>query len=219
MSYIKIWLPIALAVLPTLIVGLSSSPKTRGVADILKYVLQFLSIVTPKDTAGTFKMPLTAPAKLPPKKEDKTSSTGPIGGAAAALLLVVFSLSSGTPLAVTGCATGGSFVQDSKDGIVHCGIEAIASDSANLISTVYAILTGGAVNWSQQLDALKSLGEDALSCALMVVGQRLQQESVPPVDTLGDSPVKMKMRATAASGKNKAEDYLKAHNLHPQAGK
>ncbi len=216
MSYIKIWLPIVLAVLPSLIVGFSSRPKTRKISDILKYVLQFLSIVTPKDAAGTFKMPLTASAKLPPKTGDDPSK--PIMGGMAMVFLILSCISFDA-VSSTGCAGSGSFIKDSKDGVIHCGIDAIASDSVNLISTVYAIVTGGAVNWAQQLDALKSLGEDALSCALMVVGQRLQQESVPPTDTLSDSPVKMKARATAAAGKNKADDYLKAHNLHPQAGK
>ncbi len=215
-EFLKVWGPwITTALIPTLIVGLSKSPKTRGVVDVLKYILQFLSIVTPKDHPGTFKLPLTAPAKLPPKADGGVSRLGP----PAAMFLVVFLLgrfllvSASSGVAV-GCSWVGSIVGGSKDGVINCGVQSVMENAGNLIATVRAILTGGAVNWKEQLDALKNLGEDALACALYVVGDELQKQSAAPPG-VSDSPEKAKARATAAQGSRKASSYLQEHKLKP----
>jgi len=58
-------MPVLVAVLPSVIVGLSNSPKTAGLAGYLKVVLQVFSVLTHKDEPGTFKLPGTV--TLPPK--------------------------------------------------------------------------------------------------------------------------------------------------------
>lgn len=52
---------VVLAVLPTLITGLSNQPKAKGVVAVLQTFLAVLSVVTHKDAAGTFKAPLVPP--------------------------------------------------------------------------------------------------------------------------------------------------------------
>lgn len=205
----KIWAPILLAILPSLIVGFSKSPKTQKIGDVLKWVLQFLSVVTPKDEPGTFKMPLKAVRPLPPKapEPDTGSTNGPSYPQKVAVgLLVIGMLSSGPAVGLSGCAT----FKNAEGGVVDCGIASIRSDSASLIPTIYAILTGGAVNWAQQLDSLKSLGEDALACALAVVGQQLQNDSTPQVDPSAGPAVALKANEKAAKAKaglSKAQKY------------
>jgi hypothetical protein len=215
-DFLKTWGPwIIGALLPTLIVGLSKSPKTRGVADVLKYILQFLSVATPKDAPGTFKLPLTAPAKLPPKTDGGVSRLGP----PAAVVLIVFllgkllfvSVGSG---AVAGCSWLANIGKGSEAGVINCASETLMANAGNLFATVKAILTGGAVNWKEQLDALKNMGEDALACALYQVGDELQKQSAPPPG-VSDSPEKAKMRATYAQGSRKAQTYLQERKLKP----
>jgi hypothetical protein len=228
-DFMKVWGPwITTALIPTLIVGLSKSPQTQGAVAWLKYVLQFLSFLTPRDTPGTFKLPLKAvtpvPNELPTKEEfkasmirakmrtdsDKTDVDPPPG---ALLILLIGSLAFSP--ALSGCSWVTSIGKGSKDGVINCSVESVMSGAANLIATVRAIVTGGAVNWAEQLDALKEMGEDALACALYVVGDQLQQESVPPTDAAGDSPSKQKARATAAQGKTKTQMYLRNQNWQP----
>lgn len=56
----KVWAPwILTSLVPSLIVGLSQSPKTKGASTLLKRALGLLSVVTHKDSAGTFKLPFT----------------------------------------------------------------------------------------------------------------------------------------------------------------
>jgi hypothetical protein len=221
-SFLKVWGPwITLSLIPTLIVGLSKSPKTRGFVDILKYALQFLSVVTPADHAGTFKAPLTATVKLPPKKDEPPDLPGPPKGKRTptplgpAIMILCGSLLGLGVSNVAGCSWFTTVGKGSREGVINCGIESVMSDAKNLYVTIRAIVTGGAVNWKEQLDSLKTLGEDALACALQVVGDELQQQSVPPTDAAGDSPAKSKMRAVSAQGARKTELYLQEKNWKP----
>lgn len=68
------WITVAL--IPTVIAGLTISPRTEKAAgwipkiwDTIKMVMGFLSLLTHKDQAGTFQLPLKA-GKLLPKKKD-----------------------------------------------------------------------------------------------------------------------------------------------------
>jgi hypothetical protein len=210
-EFLKVWGPwITLSLIPTLIVGLSKSPKTRGIVDVLKYILQFLSVVTPVDHPGTFKLPLTASAKLPPKVGGKMPGTGPL----VTLILAGSLLASATLSGNAGCSWITSIGKGSKEGVINCGVEAVMSDAANLIATVKAIITGGAINWKDQLNALKALGEDALACALYVVGDELQMDSTPPV-AMTDAPEKAKARAVAGQGAKKVKIYLSEKGWKP----
>lgn len=228
-EFMKTWGPwITTALIPTLIVGLSKSPKTQGVVAWLKYVLQFLSFLTPRDAPGTFKLPLKPatplPSELPTKEEYKLSvarANAPkdtektvSGPPPTAMVLLLAGLLGLSPV-LNGCSWVTSIGKGSKEGVINCSVESVMSGAANLIATVRAIVTGGAVNWSEQLDALKAMGEDALACALYVVGDQLLKESLPPTDAAGDSPSKQKLRAVAAQGKTKASSYLRTNKWEP----
>ena len=54
---IAAWILVSL--IPSVITGLSQFPKTKGIAAALQKVLQFVSVLTHSDQAGTFKAPLT----------------------------------------------------------------------------------------------------------------------------------------------------------------
>lgn len=71
------WMTIAL--IPTIIAGLTISPRTAPAAhwvgkiwDGVKILMNFLSVLTHKDQPGTFKLPLTTSTK---KLEEKTGTT------------------------------------------------------------------------------------------------------------------------------------------------
>lgn len=69
-----------LALIPTIVAGLTISPKTAPAAgwvtkiwDGVKIVMGFLSVLTHKDQAGTFKLPLKpAVKKLPETTTEET---------------------------------------------------------------------------------------------------------------------------------------------------
>ncbi len=71
---------IGLALIPTLITGLTISAKTAKAAPIvqkvwdgLKIIMDFLSVVTHKDKMGTFKLPLTTSEKKDEKVKEELS--------------------------------------------------------------------------------------------------------------------------------------------------
>lgn len=190
------------SVIPSLIVGLSKSPKTRKATDWLKYLLQFISILTPSDAPGTMKAPFIAKSKLPPK----APKAPPVPPSVASLLILISFL--GMSVIGSGCAWLSSTGGRNKDAVINCGVETVMGNAANLIATVRTIVTGGAVNWQEQLDALKGMGEEALACAMHSVGDDLQRNALPPTDALGDSPDKQKMRAVSSQGSKKALSYM-----------
>lgn len=51
-------LAVALAVLPTLIVGFTNYPKVDGVLTIILKILNAFSVASHSDSPGTFKLPL-----------------------------------------------------------------------------------------------------------------------------------------------------------------
>lgn len=196
----KIWLPILVVVLSSIITGLSKMPEASGVVNVLKMILQLFSVLTPKDAPGTLKMPLKV-MKHPGKKEDRTTPPGP---PAAVMILL---LASGVLLSTNGCSWLGSVAgSGAGQSVINCAVEAVAGKAAELVATVRAIVTGGAVNWKEQLEALKSIGEDALACALHNVADDLTRESLPAAT---DPPETKKMKATAGGGAQKAKLFLK----------
>ena len=69
------WITVAL--IPTIVAGLTISPSTKEAAgwvqkiwNGIKTVMNFLSVLTHKDQAGTFQLPLKLGKVLPKKKEE-----------------------------------------------------------------------------------------------------------------------------------------------------
>jgi hypothetical protein len=86
---------VLLLALPTVITGLSEYPKAAGVTSFLKVVLNLLSVLTHKDSPGTFKLPLTL--SQPPAAD--LTELKPRGFARLEVLFVVALLSLGAAAA------------------------------------------------------------------------------------------------------------------------
>jgi hypothetical protein len=69
--------------------------------------------------------------------------------------------------------------------VVDCAIEAVKTQAIELLPAVTAIITSSGSNWMVLLDTLKSMGIDALACALQQTGQEVQNLSAKPgtIDT------------------------------------
>ena len=83
------------SLIPSLIVGLTISPKTQGVAAVLKKILDFFSVLTHKDVAGTFQLPF----KL-----------GKLVKAAKPTVLLILLALCGIGIAVSACCAYGLFM-------------------------------------------------------------------------------------------------------------
>jgi hypothetical protein len=86
---------VLLLALPTLITGLSEYPKAAGMVSFLKVVLNLLSVLTHKDSPGTFKLPLTL--SQPPASD--LTELKPRGFARLEFLFIVALLSLGAAAA------------------------------------------------------------------------------------------------------------------------
>lgn len=192
----KTWGPwISVSLIPTLIAGLSVSPKTKPAANKfqsiwngIKTILGMLSLVTHKDEPGTFQLPLKAGKIVKRKKKDKTPPSTPTGpGCAAGLIIIAL----GTGSTQSACSWFRSdTVKDIGQGLIDCGIQAVQSNARSLLPTILAILTGKADNWKDQVEALaKEFGRDATACALRVASEELIN-SVPASGSADDPKVK-----------------------------
>lgn len=168
------WGPwIGLALIPTVITGLSLSPRTEKAAGVVKKIWEYtkklldvLSVVTFKDKSGTFQLPLKV-TKLAPKNKKSGDKSGP--GCAAMILII--GLSATQP----SCSWFKDAGSKAADVSFDCTIAAVQSNAAHLLPAVMAILTGKAPNWKQMLEAFtKELGADAVACALQEAAIELQ---------------------------------------------
>ena len=98
-----------------------------------------------------------------------------------------------------------------KEGlvIVDCTIQAVESHAKDLLPAVLAILHGEAPNWAAQLDALKSLGEDVLACALGQASMQLEAEAEGDASQPTAGPEALKAKVTAIRGRDRASSYMK----------
>lgn len=147
---------IGAALIPTIITGLSLSPKTaleatwvQKIWNVVKQVMGFLSLATPKDTVGTFQLPLKLGKVLNKKNV-------PPAGGAALLLIFVFTNS--------GCTWFKSEVKTAETIGLNCLEQGIKDKYMDLVPVVIAATTGGAL--TQVIEAFgKEFGEDVVACA------------------------------------------------------
>jgi hypothetical protein len=159
---------VATSLIPTLITGLTLSPKTAGAASWIekiwakvKTVLNMLSLATHKDQAGTFQLPLKIGKVL---KKD----VGP------AAILVIAILTS-TITVNTGCSWLKSEGKAVGSVVYDCSKKAVMDKIEDLWPTVLVILGSGAANWEMQLLALaKEFGEEALACVVEYAAGKLE---------------------------------------------
>ena len=209
------WGPwISLLLVPTLITGLSISPKTAKAAGVVQQIwdgllkiLTLFSVATFKDQPGTFQLPLKMGKLLPKKKASSGEPKDPpmsSGGPAGCAALLALSLAAGSTQ--PGCAWWHSEEgQRIKNAVIDCSTEAIKSNSAHLLPVIMAILTGTAPNWDQQIEAFtKEMGRDAVACAMDMASRELLA-SVPA----SGSGAELTPEAKAAQGGvTKARTYV-----------
>ena len=104
-----------------------------------------------------------------------------------------------------------------KEGtvVIDCTVSAVESHAKDLLPAVLAILHGDAVNWQQQLDALKSLGEDVLACALGQASMQAEAAAEGDASQPTAGPDAMKAKVDAIRTRDRAGSYMKT--LHHQA--
>jgi len=174
----QVWGPfIGTSLIPTLIVGLSVSPATaeaknnvEKVWNVVKKVLDFLSVATHKDKPGTFQLPLKL-GVLAKKKEVPPA------------LLLILALS--IPATQSGCSWLKGTGQEMKSTAIDCSVQAAQDGARNLVPAIIGILTGGSVNWKDQVQVfVKEFGRDATACAVQTALRRLNDpvESEPDED-------------------------------------
>lgn len=105
---------------------------------------------------------------------------------------------------LTSCATlkgaGGAAVQ----GPIDCGKPALQDAVADIAPTVNTILSGGSVNWQEELDEYKAKGLEVLACAVAKVGIALASGSSKPV-----------MASAVQTPADRASIYLQRRGLNP----
>lgn len=189
---------IGASLIPTIVVGLSISPKTREAAgiiqkiwDFVKMALDFLSVATYKDKPGTFQLPLKAGVLLN-KVTSKSAEAG----------LVLFLVGVTAGYSSIGCTSWlkkeGS---NAKVVLTDCSEASVKENASQLVPTLLGILTGGSVNWKDQISLfVKGFGRDTTSCAMRVAIKRLQ-------DPINSEPVE-DPATTAAEGAKRGQEYL-----------
>lgn len=191
---------IVTGLIPTVITGLSLSPKTSGAvtwvqkaAEVFKQIMSILSFVTHKDEPGTFQVPVLKAFK-------KKGGPGPGAGAAgcAALFLLAASMTQ------TGCAGLWKDTAPVRNKVFDC-VKSVAKENAvRLLPAVIAIFEGNADNWRDQLGAFgKQFGEEALACAVNAATEEIHEKVMAGVaaDAHADSSALTKARTFAAEKK------------------
>ena len=188
------WGPfIGTALIPTIIMGLSVSPKTaeakhwaEKIWNLVKQALDFLSVATPKDKPGTFQLPFKAGVLL--KKKD-----------APPVLILIFALS--IPMHQSGCAWLKQSGSTAKDVAIDCSVESVKDNARALVPAIIGIITGGAVNWKDQVKVfVKEFGRDATACAMQAALQRLND---PVASEPNEDPEATRIEAT-----KRADEYI-----------
>lgn len=189
------WGPwIGTLLIPTIIVGLTVSPKTQKAAhwvqkiwDVLKTVLDYVSVLSHKDKPGTFQMPF--------KLGDKLKSNTDV-----VLMLVLCGA-----LVSSQASCGGWWdknKEDIKQTAIDCTIDSVRTSASNLVPGIYGILTGGTSNWKDQISMFsKEFGRDAAACAVQAALQRLRD---PIMSEPEEDPA-----AVAKAAAEKADAFIK----------
>ncbi len=194
---------IGAAIIPTIITGLTMSPKTakagpwvQKVWDGIKMVMDFLSVLTHKDKPGTFQLPLKADKviekvndKIEEKKEEKKEEEEKKTGGGTGVLVFVFVAILGSQ---QGCAWWSKNGGDVKEAAFNCAVEAAQDKARPLVLTMVGVLTGASDDtWKKQTKVLaKEFGKDAVACATRTALERITN----PVQSEEDPEL---MKATA----------------------
>jgi hypothetical protein len=172
-AFWEVWGPfIATSLVPTIITGLSVSAKTAEAKSVFetfwnafKRAMDFLSLATHKDKEGTFQAPFKLGVLVKKVAEKKDEVPPPT-------LLLIFVLSA--PALYSGCSWLKQTGNEAKNTTIDCSVESVKDNARGLVPAVIGILTGGSVNWKDQIEVfVKEFGRDATACAVQVALQRL----------------------------------------------
>lgn len=150
---------IAVAI-PSLIAGLSASPKTGGIVAFLKSASRFLGVLTHADEPGTLKAPLGLGAIW---KAFKAAAKG-----AAPLALVLILVAS-----ATGCASYDAWLakHPKSAGVLDCGKDWIVATLPTVLSDVTSALSGSSPDWVALGKLEVQDGIAAVKCAALKLMQ------------------------------------------------
>jgi hypothetical protein len=193
--------------IPSLIAGLSKSPRYVGLVSYLKVTMQVLGWAAHKDAEGTFKLPLTgwkgfvelAPkpdAGEPPVIVGPPPPAIPPPGAALLLLLCVGTASCG--------AAGKQFLVDMES----CATGAVPGALSDTVQQAIQSMEGnaGAQSWEDfSKGELVRYGIDAGICVVQAAYHALSQ-------SLGQ---KGQIDPSIVKGRERASEWLEAHNVKP----
>ena len=129
------------------------------------------------NTLATKEVEETKPVETP---SDPEKTPPPDAGFARVGLLMVLAASGLFVLGLSSCSWTGAQVKDTAvDVLKTCGAPAVQDAAQSFLPAVTQIITGGAVNYQAQLDALIPIGGKAIFCAVEQLIGRLMHASGP----------------------------------------
>jgi hypothetical protein len=160
------WLGIAVAIIPSLITGLTPYPRVDGALTTLLKVLNIFSVLVHRDSPSTLKAPFTY-SKPPPGVSVRYgySSTTHPGFSDLQMIRLLLGLSVvglATGFLVPSCAAFQGLVQKT----ISCDSESVAAAIPAILPDVINAIQGGDA-WNSQLAALaETQGIELVACAL-----------------------------------------------------
>lgn len=153
-----VWLPILIAVLASVVTGLSNYPRGEGAVAVLRRVLSLLSLVQHYDSPGSLKLPFLLPES--PPVVGTTLKPAPRGFVPLLLVLVI----------AGGVAVAGLIVALVATGHSKQAVACLQSEEAPVIATVWQIVDSGGVNWASDLETLAGqIGLPLVKCCLAAI--------------------------------------------------
>lgn len=170
---------VGIALIPTIITGLSMSPTLAADApwvtkiwDMIKVIMGVFSVATPKDTVGTFQLPL----KLSKVKKVGVmfKKTPPPSTGAMAMFTIVFLSAYMTVVDLSGCAWFKSEAKTAGNIVLNCteiaGKDAVTVD--NLAKVIAEASTGSSIT-DIVTSFITQFGEQIAGCAASKADQLL----------------------------------------------
>jgi hypothetical protein len=197
LSVLRKWAPLALLVLPSLLVGLTDQSKAPGVARWAKAALNFFSILTHRDAPGTLQLPLGL-SRLKASSGGAAPSTNlsvpRVPGPLLVLLLGMLTLSAS-------CANWTKAdTQGLLKGVIDCTVGPLFSATESALPLVTDAIKGNTEDWKKKLETIGiGYGTNAVACAVKRVYASLNLPAALTPDAL--------------AAKARAESYLKEKKI------
>lgn len=184
------WAPLALLVLPSLLVGLTDQAKSPGVARWVKAILNFFSVLTHRDAPGTLQLPLGL--YRPKARPVAPAAPLPVPSAPGPLLALLLAMT--LSASCTGWTKADT--QGLLKGVIDCTVGPLFSATESALPLVTDAIKGNTEDWKKKLESIGiGYGTNAVACAVKRVYASL------------NLPAALTPEALAA--KARAESYLK----------